>query len=126
MIGYNYRMPNLNAALIVAQLEQLNSFLKSKRLLAKSYENFFKSTDIHFFSEPENSKSNFWLNSIILKDLDERNLFLDETNSKGVMTRPIWALMNKLAMFEQAQCGNLTNAEWLEERVVNISSSVIL
>jgi len=126
MVGYNYRMPNLNAALIVAQLEQLNGFLKSKRLLAKSYEKFFNSSDTQFVSEPENSKSNYWLNSIVLKDKDLRNLFLDETNSQGIMTRPIWTLMNKLPMFKKAQRGNLTNAEWLEERVVNIPSSVIL
>ncbi len=126
MVGYNYRMPNLNAALIVAQLEQLNTFLKNKRLLAKTYENFFNSRDLNFVSEPENSKSNYWLNSIILDDLNKRNLFLEETNSQGIMTRPIWTLMNKLSMFKEAQCGNLTNAEWLENRVVNIPSSVVL
>ena len=126
MVGYNYRMPNLNAALIVAQLEQLDTFLKSKRLLAKSYENFFESSNINFVSEPENSKSNYWLNSITLNNIQERNIFLDETNSQGIMTRPIWKLMNKLPMFKEAQCGDLTNAEWLEERVVNISSSVVL
>jgi len=126
MVGYNYRMPNLNAALIVAQLEHLNGFLKSKRLLAKSYEDFFNGSDIQFVLEPENVKSNYWLNSIVLKDKGQRNLFLDETNSQGIMTRPIWTLMNKLVMFDEAQCGNLTNAEWLEERVVNIPSSVIL
>ena len=126
MVGYNYRMPNLNAALIVAQLEQLNTFLKSKRFLAKTYESFFKSIDINFVSEPENSKSNYWLNSIILEDLNKRNLFLEETNSLGIMTRPIWTLMNKLSMFKEAQCGNLTNAEWLESRGVNIPSSVVL
>jgi perosamine synthetase len=126
MVGYNYRMPNLNAALIVAQLEQLDTFLKSKRLLAKSYKKFFKNGDIKFVSEPENSQSNYWLNSIILEDLNKRNLFLEETNSLGIMTRPIWTLMNKLPMFKESQCGDLTNAKWLEERVVNISSSVVL
>jgi len=126
LVGYNYRMPNLNAALIVAQLEQLEGFLKSKRFLAKSYEDFFNDGNIQFVSEPENSKSNYWLNSIILKDKIQRNLFLDETNSQSVMTRPIWTLMNKLPMFKEAQCGDLTNAEWLEERIVNIPSSVIL
>jgi dTDP-4-amino-4,6-dideoxygalactose transaminase len=119
-------MPNLNAALIVAQLEQLEGFLKSKRSLAKSYEEFFNGSDIQFVSEPENSKSNYWLNSIILKNKSQRDLFLDETNSQGVMTRPIWTLMNKLPMFKEAQCGNLTNSEWLEECVVNIPSSVVL
>jgi len=104
----------------------LNTFLKSKRFLAKTYEGFFKSIDINFVSEPENSKSNYWLNSIILEDLNKRNLFLEETNSLGIMTRPIWTLMNKLSMFKEAQCGNLANAEWLESRVVNIPSSVVL
>ena len=126
MIGYNYRMPNLNAALILAQLEQLNGFLSSKRSLAKSYEFFFNSINMHFFSEHTDSKANYWLNSIILKDRSHRDLFLDETNSQGVMTRPIWKLMNKLPMFKHAQCGNLKNSEWLEGRVVNIPSSVIL
>ncbi len=126
MIGYNYRMPNLNAALILAQLEQLNGFLNSKRSLAKSYEIFFNSINMHFFSEHADSKANYWLNSIILKDRSHRDLFLDETNSQGVMTRPIWKLMNKLPMFKHAQCGNLKNSEWLEGRVVNIPSSVIL
>ena len=126
MVGYNYRMPNLNAALIVAQLEQLDGFLKSKRSLAKIYKKFFQNGDIHFVTDPENAKSNYWLNSIVLKSKDQRDLFLDETNSKGIMTRPIWVLMNKLPMFEKAQCGDLTNSEWLEERVVNLPSSVIL
>jgi perosamine synthetase len=126
IVGYNYRMPNLNAALLVAQLEQINIFLKSKRLLAKSYEMFFEKSKIHFVSEPENSKSNYWLNSIVLEDLNKRNLFLEETNLQGIMTRPIWTLMNKLPMFQEAQCGNLTNAEWLADRVVNISSSALL
>ena len=126
MVGYNYRMPNLNAALIVAQLEQLDSFLKSKRSLANLYKAFFKNSDIHFVTDPKNSKSNYWLNSIILKNKGQRNLFLDKTNSQGIMTRPIWTLMNKLPMFEHAQCGDLKNSEWLEERIVNIPSSVIL
>jgi perosamine synthetase len=126
MIGYNYRMPNLNAALIVAQLEQLEGFLKSKRSLAIMYKEFFKNNGIHFVTEPENAKSNYWLNSIILKNRNQRNSFLDEMNSQGIMTRPIWTLMNKLPMFENAQCGDLTNAEWLEDCVVNIPSSVML
>jgi len=124
LIGYNYRMPNLNAALIVAQLEQLNSFLENKRALAELYKEFFNDTDIQFVSEPSNSSSNYWLNSIVVNNKDQRDLFLNETNSQGVMTRPIWTLMNKLPMFKNSQCGDLTNSEWLEERVVNISSSV--
>jgi dTDP-4-amino-4,6-dideoxygalactose transaminase len=119
-------MPNLNAALIIAQLEQLNGFLKSKRLLAKSYEEFFNGSNMQFVSEPKNSKSNYWLNSIILKDRQQRDEFLNETNSNGVMTRPIWTLMSKLPMFKYAQCGDLSNSEWLEDCVVNIPSSVLV
>ena len=125
MVGYNYRMPNLNAALIVAQLEQLENFLNHKRNLANRYKEFFNINAIKFFVEPKNSKSNYWLNAVILEDAKQRDLFLDETNSKGVMTRPIWTLMSKLKMFKNAQCGNLKNSEWLECRVVNIPSSVI-
>ena len=126
MIGYNYRMPNLNAALLVAQLESLEKFLSSKRKLATAYKDFFTDNLYFFVKEPKNSKSNYWLNAIILKDKEQRDLFLDETNSKGVMTRPIWTLMSNLAMFQDAQRGDLTNAEWLEKRVVNIPSSVII
>jgi perosamine synthetase len=125
MIGYNYRMPNLNAALLVAQLENLEIFLLRKRELAIAYSDFFNDTTCQFVKEPIASQSNYWLNAIILKDQEQRDLFLDETNSKGVMTRPIWTLMNKLTMFQNAQCGELTNAEWLEGRVVNIPSGVV-
>jgi len=126
MVGYNYRMPNLNASLLVAQLENLDNFISSKRKLANVYETFFNSNNYVFVKEPMDSKSNYWLNAIILKDKQKRDEFLDETNSSGIMTRPIWTLMNKLPMFECAQCGNLKNSEWLEDRVVNIPSSVIL
>jgi perosamine synthetase len=125
-IGFNYRMPNLNAALLVAQLEQLDGFLENKKLLANKYKEFFKKSDIVFVTELENSKLNYWLNTIILKDEQQRDLLLDEANSKGIMVRPIWTLMNKLTMFQNAQCGELTNAEWLEQRVVNIPSSVTI
>jgi len=126
IVGYNYRMPNLNAALLVAQLENLDNFISSKRKLANVYEAFFNSTNYVFVKEPMDSKSNYWLNSIILKNKEQRDEFLDETNSSGIMTRPIWTLMNKLPMFEHAQCGDLKNSEWLEDRVVNIPSSAIL
>jgi len=125
-IGFNYRMPNLNAALLVAQLEQLDGFLENKRLLANKYKEFFKKSDIVFVTELENSKSNYWLNTIILKDGQQRDLLLDEANSKGVMVRPIWVLMNKLPIFKNTQNGDLTNSEWLEQRVVNIPSSVTI
>jgi len=92
--------------------------------LANKYQTFFKSIDYNFFKEPENSKSNYWLNSIVLKDKQQRDKFLEETNSNGVMTRPIWTLMNKLEMFKNAQFDDLANSMWIEERVVNIPSSV--
>ena len=126
MIGYNYRMPNLNAALLTSQLENLQTFLSSKRSIAMAYKEFFKDKPYGFVEEPTNSQSNYWLNSIILQDKDERDLFLHETNSQGVTTRPIWTLMNKLNMFKGFQCGKLSNSEWLEHRVVNIPSSVNL
>lgn len=123
-IGYNYRLPNLNAALLVAQLEQVNSFLENKRDLAKRYEDFFEDLKMKFIKEPQNARSNYWLNAIIFENYEQRDLFLDYTNSNGVMTRPIWRLMNKLEMFKNCQCGDLSNALYLEERVVNIPSSV--
>ena len=126
MVGYNYRMPNLNAAILVAQLENLDNFILKKRKLASNYKIFFKKMNYNFFTEPKDSKSNYWLNSIILKNKKERDQFLEETNSKGVMTRPIWKLMNKLPMFKDAQCDDLKNSEWLDARVVNIPSSVII
>ena len=126
MIGYNYRMPNLNAALLTSQLENLKSLLSSKRNIAMVYKEFFKDKPYVFVEEPVDSQSNYWLNAIILKDKKERDFFLHETNSKGVTTRPIWTLMNKLNMFQGFQCGELSNAEWLEQRVANIPSSVLI
>lgn len=126
MIGFNYRMPNLNAALLAAQLEKLNEFILNKRNLAKKYEDFFKNTDYDFFKEPKYSRSNYWLNSIILKNKIQRDEFLEESNTNGIMTRPIWILMSKLPMFKNAQCDDLNNSKWLAERVVNIPSSVTL
>lgn len=125
-IGYNYRMPNINAALGVAQLENLNLFIERKRSTAQIYQKFFREKGISFFKEPENCISNYWLNVIILESKAERDLFLTESNSQGVMTRPIWRLMNELPMFKNCQCSDLTNSEWLADRVVNIPSSVIL
>ncbi len=126
MVGYNYRMPNLNAALLVAQLEQLNNFLSSKRFIAKLYKDFFQDKDVQFIEEPKNCKSNYWLNSIILKNMDERDLFLSETNSQGIMTRPVWTLMNKLPMFDKSQHGDLSNSIFIEKSVVSLPSGVCL
>jgi len=124
--GFNYRMPNLNAALLVAQLENLDNFVLKKRKLALAYSDFFINTPYAFMNEPENSKSNYWLNLIILGSKSQRDLFLNKTNINGVMTRPIWTLMHKLSMFKDSQCGTLTNSEWLAQRVVCLPSSVII
>jgi perosamine synthetase len=125
-IGFNYRMPNLNAALACAQLEQLNRFLESKRTLASEYKIFFNGQTVSFLEEPENSQSNYWLNAIVLADQEQRNLFLEQTNEQGVMTRPVWQLMHRLDMFKDALRGDLSESEWLEGRVVNIPSSARL
>ena len=124
IVGFNYRMPNLNAALLVAQFEKIDDFITNKRSLADKYEVFFKSINYNFFKEPKDSKSNYWLNCLILKDKRQRDKFLEETNANGVMTRPTWTLMNKLPMFREAECDDLKNSEWLEDRIVNIPSSV--
>ena len=124
-IGYNYRMPNINAALGLAQLEQLDEFVENKRNIAKEYINFFENNSITFFDEREGTASNYWLNAIILDNKKSRDAFLKFSNENNVMTRPIWTLMNKMIMFKDSPKGDLSNAEWLEERVVNIPSSVL-
>ena len=124
-IGYNYRMPNINAALGCAQLEHIEEYVASKRETAKAYEEFFKDIpEIEFFVEPENTRSNYWLNSVILKDKEAQQSFLQYTNDNGVMTRPIWELMNRLPMFEHCENDGLKNTIWFADRVVNIPSSV--
>ena len=128
MIGYNYRLTNLAAALGVAQMEQLPEIIRSKRELAKKYKSFF-STDnyqnLTLITESPNSKSNYWLNAITLEDRKQRDEFLKETNSAGIMTRPIWQLMNRLEMFKDYQTEDISNSEWFADRVVNIPSTVI-
>ena len=125
-IGYNFRLPNISAALGVAQMENIETFLVNKRELAYKYIEFFINTDISYISEPKYAKSNYWLNAIILKDKYTRDSFLNYTNDNGVMTRPIWKLMNKLEMFKHYQTANLENSKWLEDRVVNIPSSALV
>ena len=126
MTGYNYRLPNLNAALACAQLEQLDFFIERKRELARLYQDFFESLNILFIHEPNHSRSNYWLNAVTLPDRKTRDEFLKATNEAGVMTRPVWRLLNRLDMYKTCQTDALTNAKWLEERVVNIPSSVII
>jgi len=124
-IGYNYRMPNINAAIGVAQLEKLDFFISRKRTLASIYSDFFKLSNVSFVNEPANCISNYWLNAIVFESLNKRNLFLTESNNQGLNTRPLWRLMHKLPMFENCQRDSLENSEWLEDRIVAIPSSVI-
>jgi aminotransferase in exopolysaccharide biosynthesis len=123
-VGYNYRLPNINAALGCAQLEQLEAFVEKKRELAKRYFDFFAASDLQFITEPPDCRSNYWLNAVVCKDREHRDSLLTATNSKGVMTRPIWALMSRLQTYKNCRMGPLRNAEWLEDRIVNIPSSV--
>lgn len=124
--GFNYRMPNINASIGVAQLENLDKFIANKRELTTEYSKFFREIGIDFFEEPEHAFSNYWLNAIILDNKHERDTFLKYSNDKGVMTRPVWRLMNNLEMYRNSQCGKLENAQWLADRIVNIPSSVRL
>ncbi len=126
-IGYNYRMPNINAALGCAQLENLDRYVENKRETAQIYADFFKNIpDITFFTEPENCRSNYWLNVVMLKGKAAQQEFLEYTNDHGVMTRPVWELMNRLEMFKHCETDGLKNTEWLADRIVNIPSSVRL
>ena len=126
-IGYNYRMPNINAALGCAQLEHIEEYVASKRETARIYEDFFRDVpDVDFFVEPKDTRSNYWLNAVLLKDRDARDEFLQYTNDHGVMTRPVWELMNRLPMFEHCGHDGLANTQWLADRIVNIPSSVRL
>ena len=123
-VGYNFRMPNLNAALVCAQLEQLGSFLTNKRALAQEYAAFFAGQNIKFRTELENTQANYWLMCVELENLEERNAFLKATNEAKTMTRPIWQLMYRLSMYQHCYRDAQKNAEFLEERIVNIPSSV--
>jgi dTDP-4-amino-4,6-dideoxygalactose transaminase len=148
-VGFNYRMPNLNAALGLAQLEQLPQFLESKRQIAKAYNNFFtnlnilnptnppkqlndstiqqiNASTIQHITEPSNATSNYWLNCILLPDRIERDEFLKITNENGVMTRPVWRLMNELDMYKDEATDTLLNAINIADRLVNLPSSAIV
>ncbi|EGR0627452.1 LegC family aminotransferase [Vibrio cholerae] len=120
--GFNYRMPNLNAALGCAQMEVLERYLAQKRQLAHEYQAFFAGSDVTFVVEPEYAQSNYWLNAIICADAQQRNELLEQTNAAGVMTRPIWQLMHRLPMFKHALRGDLNNSQWLEEHLINLPS----
>jgi len=127
-IGYNYRMPNINAALGCAQLECIDKFIESKRATAAAYADYFSDghDGIKFMTEPDGTRSNYWLNAVMLPDRDARDRFLEFTNDHGVMTRPVWELMTRLPMFSGAQSDGLENTTFLADRIVNIPSGVIL
>lgn len=124
-IGYNYRLPNLNAALLCAQLENLSSFIDNKRVTAEKYKEFFSNTPYIFLTEPKDCKSNYWLNAILLETKELQQKFLQKTNDSGVMTRPVWQLMPELPAFKHSGKTNLINARKFADTVVNIPSSVI-
>jgi dTDP-4-amino-4,6-dideoxygalactose transaminase len=124
-IGYNYRMPNLNAALGCAQLERLEYFISAKRVLASRYSEVLKNSDLAFFREPDFCRSNYWLNAVICESRKHRDELLKATNDQEIMTRPLWRLMSRLPAYIHCRKGDLSNAEWLETRVVNLPSSVL-
>ena len=123
MIGYNYRMPNINAALGLAQLEKIEYFLKSKRDIAEKYFSLFKDSEYEILHETPGSLSNYWLNAIILNDKNEKNDFLEFCHQNKILSRPVWNLIPKLPMYTYCQSTDLSNAEWFEERLVNLPSS---
>jgi aminotransferase in exopolysaccharide biosynthesis len=123
-LGYNYRLPNLNAALGCAQLEQIETFVASKRRLAGQYADFLRGGSLQFFEEPPECRSNYWLNAVLCESKQHRDALLKATNDSGVMTRPIWTLMNHLPLYASCRKGDLSNSEWLEARIVNLPSSV--
>lgn len=127
-VGYNYRMPNINAALGCAQLENIDRFIESKRATAEAYKEFFRNEPegIRFMAEPPHSRSNYWLCAVKLPDREARDRFLTETNDNGVITRPIWELMNRLPMWKNARTDSLVNTTELADTIVNLPSGVIL
>mgnify|MGYP001081779791 CR=1 FL=1 len=122
--GYNYRLANLNAALGLAQMESLPDFLKSKRKINHTYQQWGDEQGMKFIREPENCKANYWLNVVLTENLQQRNQMLQQTNSMNVMTRPVWTPMHQLLMNQNCQKYNLINTEWLHNRLVNVPSSV--
>jgi perosamine synthetase len=122
-IGYNYRLPNLNASLGLAQLESLPNFIKSKRWLAIQYQEWGRKNGLPFIEEPEHTRSNYWLNVAVTKDRQQRDAMLKVTNNCNVMTRPAWVPMHKLKINQDCQKGELTHTEWLFERLVSVPSS---
>lgn len=125
-LGFNYRMPNINAALGCAQLEQMGFFLKQKRLLALRYQEFLHDSPWQFVAEPKGCQSNYWLNAIICEDSLQKYELLAHTNEMGVMTRPAWQPLHHSVMYKNAPRDELLMTEWLNDRLVNLPSSVIV
>ncbi len=125
-VGFNYRLPNINAALGCAQLDSINTFISHKRALADEYAKLLYGSDLEFFKEPENCRSNYWLNTVICENQKHRDELLSFMGAKKIMTRPIWTPMNKLPMYNKAIRDDLKNTTWLQERIVNIPSTPIL
>jgi len=125
-LGYNFRMPNINAALGLAQMEQLNSFLENKRETAYIYSRFFEEIGVEFVKEPLHAHSNYWLNAIYFETIEERNAFLSFSNENGIMARPAWELMTTLPHLKDSYHDKLTNSYNISERLVNIPSGVRL
>ena len=123
-VGYNYRLPNLNAALGCAQMEVLPSILQVKGDVAETYRAFCNDNGWQFVEPPKGTRANNWLNAVILENRTERDAFLDYSNKCDVMTRPVWTLMSELQMFEDCQHDGLINSRWLADRLVNLPSSV--
>jgi dTDP-4-amino-4,6-dideoxygalactose transaminase len=123
-VGYNLRMPGLNAAVGLAQLEYLDTILSNKRETALLYRQFFNSMNVPFIVEPENAQSNYWLNAILFANRNERDEFLAYSNDNGVQTRPAWTLLHKLPPYQSCQRTETPNADYIEDRLVNIPSGV--
>jgi len=123
-VGYNLRLPNVNAALGCAQMEYFDRIIDTKRETAALYKAFFDSIGMPFFVEPAGARSNYWLNAMLCENRAEREAFLEYSNDHCVQTRPAWVLMHRLPPYEKCARSSLPNAEWLEDRIVNIPSSV--
>ncbi|HED7363692.1 TPA: aminotransferase LegC [Campylobacter coli] len=124
-IAYNYRLCNINAAILLAGLENLELFLENKRELAKIYKDFFKNHDkCKFIDEKSNEKSNFWLNTLLFKNENLRNIFLEECLKNNIFVRPVWKSLPSLKAFQDCQSDELINTKKLEKRLINLPSSV--
>ncbi|MGQ7274401.1 LegC family aminotransferase [Marinobacter sp. V034] len=123
-VGFNYRLPNINSALGVAQMEQLPGFLAEKRALAAEYRQLLKGTELQFVDEPEDCTSNFWLNAVLCPDHESRDHLIELTNANSVMTRPVWQLMCDLPMYENCTRGKLNTSRSIAQRLVNLPSGV--